>query len=590
MKKHFLGLLLGLCMAALVGCGGSAVADDKDAVTEEISTEAGAEAKEDAKEEADEKDDKQNDKKEYTGTLNLSEYDQEQTEEDATKEISQSDFLDVSVETYNMNYSDDVNKHYDCVQVIRPRYVLGESSAKQYPELAKALEAYNQDYEKDTRNEYDTLIGAFEEGMNVGEYYADYIDLLEPTLFRADNKIFCAMEYYTTYTGGAHGYYGWYGITFDVTTGKKLSLSDVITIDEQSFKDIVSEELKAKYPDFFPDGPLLDDITMSGATEFDWTIDYTGIDLYFNPYAIMYFAAGAQHISLPFDKYPDIFNPEYMEVPDKYVISLSDSEGAFLSVDGDGDDEEISYKENYDDEHMYCTLELCVGNRKYESMTNDFYHKLFLVNNGSKYFVYIFHTVENDYSVLEIVDLESMSMVGEEWEFSNKGLVSSYEDIDDVMYVRGTNAFTNPDYFVLASRINVLSTYDGTKIYHVDENGYLVSDDEYFSVDSGILVSAKQNIDCKTTDSKGQITGEGVIEAGKMFRIVLTDGEGIAIVQIYDGGYETFGEGDYEIRYAKDPLDLSKGDFYRIDLDGEWYSQINGVDCYELLDGMMFAG
>ena len=50
---------------------------------------------------------------------------------------------------------------------------------------------------------------------------------------------FCQQEY--DYQGGAHGMPLWIGLTFDLETGERLSLPDVIANSEEELNSIVTE-------------------------------------------------------------------------------------------------------------------------------------------------------------------------------------------------------------------------------------------------------------------------------------------------------------------------------------------------------------
>lgn len=114
---------------------------------------------------------------------------------------------------------------------------------------------------------------------------------------------FCQQEY--DYMGGAHGMPLWNGMTFDLETGQRLSLKDVVGNSEEELKDIVTEYF-AEYINRNPEEFWADAIdTVREETDFDSDFYLTGegIKFYFHPYALASYAAWFQEVIIPYEEF-----------------------------------------------------------------------------------------------------------------------------------------------------------------------------------------------------------------------------------------------------------------------------------------------
>lgn len=131
-----------------------------------------------------------------------------------------------------------------------------------------------------------------------------YTSRISPiTFFDGDRFSFRQMDY--DYIGGVHGMPYWAGFTFNLHTGERLGLSDVIENSEQELKDIVVryfEEYMAQSPDGFWDDALTvvrDRTDLSS----DFYLREDGICFYFGPYMLSSYAAGFQQVTIPFEEF-----------------------------------------------------------------------------------------------------------------------------------------------------------------------------------------------------------------------------------------------------------------------------------------------
>ena len=108
-----------------------------------------------------------------------------------------------------------------------------------------------------------------------------------------------------TYTGGAHGNSSYKVITADTSSGKILSLSDVVKKEEESaFTSFVQKELNSWRPAgsdasvIFPDEVK----NLSFGSFLDWSLDDKNLIIYFDQYEIGPGVLGAVAFPLPLEK------------------------------------------------------------------------------------------------------------------------------------------------------------------------------------------------------------------------------------------------------------------------------------------------
>lgn len=138
---------------------------------------------------------------------------------------------------------------------------------------------------------------------------------------------FCQLEY--DYTGGAHGMPCRIGFTFELETGRRLFLKDVMENNEEELKDIVTEyfaEYIGKNPGDFWEGSV-DYVRECTDLESPFYLTEEGIAFYFAPYELAPYAGGFQEVTIPYEEFemkiqvnppdPDYYG-KYQEMPEPY--------------------------------------------------------------------------------------------------------------------------------------------------------------------------------------------------------------------------------------------------------------------------------
>lgn len=139
-----------------------------------------------------------------------------------------------------------------------------------------------------------------EDGISHSSYSST---LSEIAYFDGRYVSFCQQEY--DYQGGAHGMPLWIGLTFDLETGERLSLPDVIANSEEELNSIVTkyfaEYINGNPEEFWEDA--LDIVRDEICFESDFYLTEDGIKFYFHPYALSSYAAGFPEVTIPYDEF-----------------------------------------------------------------------------------------------------------------------------------------------------------------------------------------------------------------------------------------------------------------------------------------------
>lgn len=110
---------------------------------------------------------------------------------------------------------------------------------------------------------------------------------------------------YNYMSGSAHGMPYWNGMTFDLQTGKRLALSDIIGNSETELKEIVTsyfaEKINAAPEDYWEDA--ITSVQEWTSLESSYYLTSNGIVFYYEPYALACYAAGFRYVTIPYDEF-----------------------------------------------------------------------------------------------------------------------------------------------------------------------------------------------------------------------------------------------------------------------------------------------
>ena len=464
--------------------------------------------------------------------------------------------------------------------------ILSDESSKRYPKLAKTLDdrwKEQKSAEKDWLSENKEY--AREQYGYQDDYFSNYEDESDAYISRCDDRVLGVRTYAYGYLGGAHGYYGTYGTTYEVESGKELALSDVVT-DLSVIKNTVKEKLSEGYPELleemgsFNAWDTIDDM-FSDNPEYDpvWVMTSSGIEFYFNPYTLASYAAGAQEVSVSYSEIKDIMEEKYLPDPDMaYISSLSwgGETANLIDLNDDGVLEYLTIHAEYDYENeMYDDVRLLVnGNeRKLDELTDMFDLDLKLVTfpSGTILAVVSGHTY-NDYIVRTICAITGDSI--KECGTTSLSMQGASTGRDSNEY--GEYVAVDPAVLPMAKHLDILSTYGGRKTYRLTEEGQFESDDAYYMIpneDGFFTLSVKQDFTADIIEEDGTVIEEGALIAhGTDLALYRTDGNDK--------------EGETAIVDAR----LHDGRIVRMEVTVNYPHTVDGIEEFELFDNLMYAG
>ena len=480
-----------------------------------------------------------------------------------------------------------LNDNYYSLYATNQYFLADEKTTLRYPKLADALMQLKEQKEHNFDMATESLLDSQQFMIETESYPIDLTDYTECRVLRADNVLFSFIETNENYYGGAHGMYSVAGYAYDVETGKNLSFTDIV-VDETKIRDLIAEKLDEEYGDIF-----FDDIhTLIDQYDFNslcWSISYFDVTLYFNPYDLGPYASGSQQVVFPFSEYADLFDEKYLSVPEQFVTQLSEYEQFCMDVNGDGKNEDIGLSSKYLEDDCLSVL-ISVDGKETDSDSWSYRIDTYLIKVQNKVYLYLFEHHENDYVTLKVYDFAKEDFV----ENDNANLYipekSNFEERDNISFCESTGpVFSNPGKVRMASRLETLSTYQGTKEYHVNESGMLVTDDDYYDVEVSFLIKTLEDIPCQIVSGEEMNTSEsGTIPAGTFVKIISATEDKVFVVEAV--GYAPDENNDMYGFYEDDNTKYNTEEIFCIQLDEEFGNTLNGRDVWELFDGLMYAG
>ena len=473
-----------------------------------------------------------------------------------------------------------------------------EASAKAYPKLKRALDRYNRsrvrladDTLEDMRAEIATMK---EEGY---PFYGAYTDKETINIRRCDEDVFSFVRVTDWYGGGAHGYSGFYGTSFDVEKGRVIELTDLIPSEnDDALREAVTKELREAYDkteagyelwfdlegymehysvDADPDAEV--DYEDDYKVAYTWVLDPQGVTFFFNPYALAAYAAGAQQVTILFDEYPELFSDAYEGTEKGFVLNFKEYEDVRFDRDGVGETDELevlSYQDEEDWQNgVMSGITIRLNGREYTddswNWVFDFRPMLVRTEDGLCY-LYVVCMEENDWEETYVYDLNGRKakLIGS----AAGGIEPAFKVIPgEDSEGRLIGQMTDPEAFRVSSRSNVLSTLFVSRPSRVGDDGMPEPTQERWETGSDFTLTLKRATTFDCVDDEGKVTGKTCdVRRGDKVIIRYTDMETYCDAETEDGTMvRIYQESDEE--YG-------------------WPYSVNGVELEEMFDGVMFAG
>lgn len=362
--------------------------------------------------------------------------------------------------------------------------------------------------------------------MSVEENYRDYYYFyhartLTPT--RVDSKVVSLLESISEFAGGAHGNYGYKGVTFDAQTGAQLTLEDVVK-DMGSFRrEATAYMIEKIYEDYweglFPDyADALEEMWQYDPT---WYLDAAGITFMFDPYQLGPYAMGPVSVTLPMDDFVQYMEEDYIIPGAGGYVQLPKNVDIPLGLTLSSQSENILRIESfYNEEYGMEEVSVKLNDSVAEAGMFGWLMNAYLVNTG----MYTYVVMDADYASNDYVTIIYDVSTGVVKETDRLGGTSI---IPERMY---------GDRMELRTRLDVLGTYSGIKTYTIDgKSGTLQTEDEFYRIDRTESSQGMTTI----LDMPVVIDGEQAnLPAGSRISVIGTDNQGIALFVNVDTGEE----------------------------------------------------
>lgn len=160
--------------------------------------------------------------------------------------------------------------------------------------------------------------------MSDGRGTPSYRQVLQSEIAFANKQVLSTLLLSFTYSGGAHGNYGYDALNFAIASGTQLTLKDLVRTEKlQILINRMAAKLLVQSKDllFEKEVPVFERLAtdktemtpVEQETKFnqahDWYLTDKGITFFFNPYEISPYAAGVQEVALPFSIWKDLATP-----------------------------------------------------------------------------------------------------------------------------------------------------------------------------------------------------------------------------------------------------------------------------------------
>lgn len=449
-----------------------------------------------------------------------------------------------------------------------------------YEALKAALETFNEENTKKEAEDYEQFLAQAREDKEMrreisgSEYFEGYSSDTFLYPWRADSAVVSLVKESSSYLGGAHPNHYGKGVTFDTESGKRLSITDVVT-DMDRLKTMVTEYLEKEVGDgLFPEYKETLDAMFAnpeGNEPLEWVLDTEGLTVLFNPYAVAPYAAGTIAVPVSYAEHKDMFCEKYSYQSSGFARRLNAWDSIETDLNGDKKKETLTMTVQDNPEKYTSLLELtregADGKTTFsEEYYGDFKGAYLLKTEDGRSYLYAEYVSENDWRRLEVFDLADKKGTGE--------TITHVGTSDDSLY---DGFIQTPDHFLLYNRVDALGTYQAYLPYHVGRDGMPKADgDVYTRVpyeeeknwDDTYKFTVKLPLKVTVYRQNGE-TAEETLPEGTEISPVRTDKKTFVEGRLKDG------------TLCEIPLEQKPGEF------GFFINGISEWDCFE---GLGYAG
>ena len=446
---------------------------------------------------------------------------------------------------------------------------LTDSYAELYPALSQALSDAFRARAEEMRNSYDAMMENVALDMESGTFYGPYRMTEAASVRRADSSVTSILISGYFYGGGAHGTPYYAALNFNSQTGETLKLSDIV--DDGAFLgQLVQAQLEEEYRDVNFYASAEDYFTDLDSDAIVWTLDRSGLTIWFGVYELAPYSEGSLSVTIPFAGNDGLFTVSRDRVTESCAVQLTLGAPYYIDLDGDATLNRIELNAIPDEYDWYNSVTVCVDGSEQEFEIYGYSIVPFLICTVSgTNALYLQLTAENDYKSVEVLRLEpgAASEVGS----YNIAFESLYREDGLTNYF--TILPTGAEDMWMTTRLFIMGTRNGEKRYSVSNSGEPVTDDAMYQTVGTAEVTLNLPLTANVLDtSTGEASAETVdLAAGTVLQFIATDGNSSGV--------------------SACNLQTADGTVVRVNVDcGSWPHTINGTDIEELFSGIIFAG
>ncbi len=381
-------------------------------------------------------------------------------------------------------------------------------------------------------------------------YFSGYSLTSRAELCRSDTSVTSFRVLYSDYMGGAHGNYGYKGITFDTADGRELTLTDLLT-DAEGFYEkaaaYLSEKLEADYAeDLFPDYRESVEASLKDEYLSCWYLDGAGITMVYSPYFLGPYALGTVEITLPYGEFDQYIKEDYRK-PQECVIARVPINEDFSALIGEESPATVSLTK--EQEYGEVKITLLSGSAAQDGGSYARVVDAYVIKkaDGRSFLALVCDYASDDFE-LSIYELTG----------------GKVEKCDELSGASLDGSHMAPDRLGIAMHLDVLGTYTGQMEYLLDEEGKLTATEDIFTVQTHHVLTVKRELPVTIDGANSSLP------AGTKLLITGTDNADTACFTVQDSGQTG------TISYTKNP-------------EG-WGILIDGVSEYEFFEDLPYAG
>lgn len=447
--------------------------------------------------------------------------------------------------------------------------------------LQSALDTVNKKLKKNSEDFNSQNSNVSDVKQQMGENFQPYTNSDTLGIVRVDERALVISRNSYQDTDGAHGYGATFMYSFNGTSGKALTLADVLKdTDAQDVTDAILKAIDSQVGSdqkggIFEDTleqTVLDMVSCTAgvtgaessnvqAAPLVWYPGDDGVHVIFNQYDIAAYAAGQIEVTLKPADFPDLVKSSWFSGDGS--SDNADEVLEILPAQTEVDGRPLSISENYDADAMtISSLTVQYAGRSKTYDTYSYGNTYYYVRVDGHPYLYINGRMDDDYQELDVIDLDDDAM--------------PLQQTDCGLY---GNVLTDPGCMYLESRTNLMSTMMTVRAYSASENGVPEAKSQYYLAlpSDNIKFTLKQYAKLNVLDASGS---KGTSALGSNQTVMEQFKKGTTMVP-----YRTDGD------HIMDCI-TSDGRYVRFQVDTQSVPQVldGTYKLDELLDGTLFVG